>query len=545
MTQEKYKSFFKWLEQQIQKWSVFLPLMCGAATLWVVKESLAPLLFDGKTFSEIHWALKITLLAGGFLSFSLLFIGLFWLLQRVKNGQKHEKPIDTHLRIPAAKRVTVCLAIIGIGATATLFINNVYSSIDIESSTFVSPKIIPSMPTVGDDFRTGLYRPPKLLILEGRPYEQYEDGTFLTQYPPLVNLLYFPFQLFSEDTAYLIHAVLLFAAMFASLALTTLMIKDHVLPLTELDPSSNSLIAFCLFGVFAALTFTGYPFLFSIERGNYDITALFCSLLAVYLLLKKPGSLWAQVILLSIATHLKIYPAALFIVVLAKNGKKMILPTLAVNVVFLFSMGWYNALTFLRIISHSVSTGFPWVGNHSGFSFATYLSWIYQSTSGNLTLLRNLFSVIPVFVWASSAYSLLKVKISQLNFVLLSMACLPLMDVLPPISHDYKSVLLAPVTLTLAAMLIVKIVRSSNFWDYVQLVVVMGITLILNRSFALNPEPLILLNNKYMLILLLAVLLWINLKLPGLESAHENGHAALTTVAPQHVGDEGQGQPAT
>ena len=106
-------------------------------------------------------------------------------------------------------------------------------------------------------------------------------------------------------------------------------------------------------------TFTSYPFLFSIERGNYDIIALLFTLVSIDLLIRTQKTLWLQVILLSIAIHLKIYPAALLILLFFKHGKKIFLPVLVVNGAFLFILGPQNAITFLQIVMNSIEKGFP------------------------------------------------------------------------------------------------------------------------------------------------------------------------------------------
>ena len=69
-----------------------------------------------------------------------------------------------------------------------------------------------------------------------------------------------------------------------------------------------------------------YGFLFSIERGNYDIYAILFSVIAISLLISKPKTIWAQIIFLSIATHLKIYPAILFFPLFLQHKWKVIFP---------------------------------------------------------------------------------------------------------------------------------------------------------------------------------------------------------------------------
>lgn len=519
MTGEKLRQFVCKFLQRFAEWPAFLAFLLGTGTAWVLKETLHPILFGARPFADNFWLLKGASFCLYLVIFSLGYQGLFTVYQKFRAKRDPEKKINTRLDFSPSKRLAIALGIVILGLVVILFVNQILPAIHIENWTFSNPKIIPTMDPVGSDFRTGLYQPPHLLLAGEKIYYFNEDGSNLTQYPPLVNLFYLPFQLLNENQAYLLHVILLFFANLACLAITAFMVRDFILPHTGLDGNINHLIASTLFLALAVFTITSYPFIFSIERGNYDIIALLFALLAINCLLRKPDSLWVQVILLSIAVHLKIYPAALFVILLIKHGKKVILPALLVNIAFLLVLGPQNAATFLQIIRHNVASGFSWIGNHSGFSFATCLSWIYPSAATRVDLLRNLLTVIPILLWCCAIFTVFKHKPTHQNLILLLMATLPLMDVVPPISHDYKSVILNPALFVLLALLLVKIFNHSSFWDYFQLALALGIMLILSRSFALNPESFDLINNKFMTILLLESLLLFNLVIPEKETA--------------------------
>jgi len=362
------QQFFRSLARRLSDNRTFFILLLAASTAWVIKAPLNRLLSNPQDKNSF---LQLAIFLLAFICCALIFSVCAWFGKRFSSRVSHGKPINTTLNIAPDTRLVSILVILVGGITAILLVNQVLPKIDIQNRTFITPKIIPTMDPVGNDFRTGLYEPPHMLLADQPIYYLNEDGSNLTQYPPLLNLLFMPYQLFSEDTAYLVHVILLFVANLACLALAAHWAKDFLFPLTGFEARTQTLFAWLLFLVMAAFTLTGYPFLFSVERGNYDILALFFAMLAVNSLIYHPNRIWLQVILLSIAVHLKIYPAALFVLLLFKHGKKMILPALAVNVAFLLALGPANALTFLRIIRQNVATGFTWVGNHSGFSFAT------------------------------------------------------------------------------------------------------------------------------------------------------------------------------
>jgi hypothetical protein len=490
----------------------FFTLLLAAGCAWVLKEPLTPLVFNLQTDTPVNLFPKLAVFLLTFMACALVIAALKWSNNKLSALLPHSKPLNTTIDISSDRRLSVFLIILGAGLAVILLVNQVLPHIDTVNWTYVNPKIIPTMDPVGNDFRTGLYRPPHLLLQGEQIYYLNEDGSNLTQYPPLLNLLFMLYQLFTEDTACLIHMIVLFIANLACLALAARWAKDFILPHTDFEPQTRMLIAWLIFIFMTVYTFTGYPFLFSIERGNYDILALLFAMLAINSLLYKPNRIWLQVILLSIAVHLKIYPIALFVPFLFKYGKKLILPALAVNVAFLLALGPANALTFLQIIRQNVATGFTWVGNHSGFSFATYVSWGYQSASENVDWLRTFFTVLPAVMWAAAAFwAFKKLPSEPANTLFLFMATAPLMDVIPPISHDYKSVLLGPAVILLLCFLAVKILWESNFWDYFLLLLVTFFLLVLGRSFALNADQALLLNHKYPVIMLLfAIILIVN-----------------------------------
>jgi len=482
--------------------SFFFPMLLAGAAAWVIKDSLTNLFFSSGTV----WKTLLSFLLA-FLFFGLLFYltNLFtkWSYHRLPHG----KPVPTVLNLSTNGRFAAILVIFGAGLVLMIFINQVLPRIDLNQLTYLSPKIVPTMDPVGNDFRTGLYRPPGLLLKGEKIYYLDQDGSNLTQYPPLLNLLFLPYQIFEEDTAYIVHVIVLFLANLACLGLAALWARDFILPQTRFEPRAQSLLAWLLFFVIAVFTLTGYPFLFSIERGNYDILALLYAMLAIHTLLYRPKKVWLQVILLSVAVHLKIYPAALFVLLLCKHRKRLILPALAVNLAFLLALGPSNALVFLQIIRQNVAAGFTWVGNHSAFSFATYLSWIYPAAENALPWLRNLMTMLPVVIWIASLFWLTARKQPETTRLLSAfMITLPLMDVLPPISHDYKSIILSPAVLLAAAFLLVRILHRSDFWDYTKLLLVLALLLLFGRSFALNPPEAVLLNHKFIAITGLAAL---------------------------------------
>ncbi len=154
-----------------------------------------------------------------------------------------------------------------------------------------------------------------------------------------------------------------------------------------------------MFLVLAFLEVSSYGFLFSVERGNFDIYPHVAALLGLWLMLRKPSWMWLQVACFSVAVHLKVYPAILFVLVLWKHGWKSLLPLAAINGLLLVSLGWENAAIFLNVVTRdSDRLRQYWVGNHSAASFAFLVNGLLakQATTPISALV---FLLPPLLVW--------------------------------------------------------------------------------------------------------------------------------------------------
>ncbi len=438
--------------------------------------------------------------------------------------------LNPHLNHNILQRIYGSLFLLTIGVTAIFLINNIFSRVNLQTKSFNCINYFKSYGDgIGADYRTGIYRPVTEALLNEEIYL-----TRLSNYPPFTILFFTPLQLFTENTGYLIMVFVLTMANILSLLLVTNLVKDWLLRDLQLEPGNAVMIALAIFMAVLFYSVSGYPFMFSIERGNYDSLAIFFAILAIFLVIKKPESLWWQVILLSIATHLKIYPGALFIVLLYKHGKKVILPLIIVNTMMLFSLGMKNLDSFMEIMVEYTLAPSVWSGNHSGFSFAAYLAKKVPLLQVFLGEMKVFFSALPVVIWViSSLYCIRKLSPEKCMLMLLMIAT-PLMCMLPTVSHDYKLVVLHPALLILTGMLVYNIIHYCRLWDYVQLILVLVISLFIGRSYVLMPSHLWWLTNKYPLLLLLSLLMLLNAI--TLSETHEL--LGLTSVTEMQLHDK-------
>lgn len=408
------------------------------------------------------------------------------------------------------------LILLAAGFLSIFLINNVISHIDISTWTYQSQRIFPDYPPVGNDFRVGYYWPAEYLI--STHFSSIgPNGTYPSNYPPLVALTSLPYLLFDSMDAYLIHVGLIILANLACLGMAVSIIRQYVLDKTGLSAFSLNVISVFLFFMAAIYIFGSYFFAYSMERGNTDIFAMFFCLLALWCLIKKPNNVWLQVILLSIAVHFKIYPAVLFALLLYKHGKKLVLPALTVNLAFLFILGPRIAIAFIKsVTSEGVGAGIgnAWsnVANHAAYSFVMGI----DTTSGEY--LSSTFFVIwaaafiiPLLVWGISVIALILKKYSNENAVYFFMVSVPLMNLLPTVSIDYKLVILGTVICMLLGLIIKQVTLKFSWFDLLQLIAVFLILLMINRSYALIRIDMPAIQNKYIWVLLLQLVMTVNM----------------------------------
>jgi hypothetical protein len=375
-----------------------------------------------------------------------------------------------------------------------ILVNSLLPMINLVSGIIELPYLLPAIIPSGVDFRKGLYYPAEAVLRGDNPYS---SRAYI--YPPFAAVFSIPFRLFPVQTAYYILVMLLFLFNIGSIFLA-LQIAENVFPKNNGNGSfERSGLFYSVFWGVSALTLSTYGFIFSVERGNVDIFPIFFSLLALWVLIKKPGWLWPQVLLVAIATHLKIYPAVLFVLLLWKHGWKSLLPIFVVNTLLLFISGPANGIEFIRVIIQYSNSPYIAVFNHSAASFGSFVN-NHLINSFSLMIPPILFVLAPVLIWVVGAYVLWKRKYSSINAVLLFLVSVPLMNLIPSTSHDYKLVILSSAVAICVYFLCLGF-ASTGKWRYIfQLVALMTIMYFITRSYTMLPT---MLASKYPFILMI------------------------------------------
>jgi hypothetical protein len=292
-------------------------------------------------------------------------------------------------------------------------------------------KFLPLHPT-GVDFQAGFYDPAKTM------------SSAASIYPPLTLWLGKPFTVLPYLTAYGLQVALLTALAIGCAYLSAKLAVDAV-PALVAEPQ-RARTAMALAGVIGVWLLTSYGFAFEIERGNADLYAFFFALLALRMIVLDPDDVWLPAICIAFATNIKVYPAILLVVLFWQFRWRAVVPALVANAVLLFSAGVGNAVTFARNLAGTEALPYLWVGNHSAASFAALFARARIPAVGAIALL------VPIALWLATLYVLRQPRPSIPRLIWAAAASVPLMSVVPAVSHDYKQVILVfPLALLAAA----------------------------------------------------------------------------------------------
>jgi len=239
---------------------------------------------------------------------------------------------------------------------------------------------------------------------------------FSIPYSPFVKLLFGFFAKYSFTSSYYFITALTIAATVGSYYLIYQLYR----------PKEISAFAF-----FLTFSIVSYGFLFEIERGQWNIIAIFFVLLAIYW--SRKGYFYLAVLFFAISVSLKLYPlvfAPALIQDFSRKGRVVFksLVILFSNLFLFLIMGISYFNWYLRIITKYAEIKSTWVGNHSISSFGILLEveWAKYLV---FILYLVLLLVFLVILYRKNQESIG----AHFLCVLAIGAC-----IVPSVSHDYK-----------------------------------------------------------------------------------------------------------
>jgi hypothetical protein len=259
-------------------------------------------------------------------------------------------------------------------------------------------------------------------------------------YPPLASVLFTPLLALDFPLAYRIVTLVSLACFITS----TLLLAGIA---GKKKTASPMLVLFLVSGLFS------YGFQFEIERGQFNILAMFLCWLAIWLFHHKPGRrMWAYA-LFTLSVQLKVFPF-IFILLLVddwhdwKGNLRRFAWLALVNFCLLFILGGRVFIDFLRALASQTLYPAIWQGNHSircfvtqQVNFAVEHGWAGAANyapAAQLFFLACLGLCLLVILWHAWRQNR-----AGINPHLL-LACTLGALLIPSVSHDYKLSILIP-----------------------------------------------------------------------------------------------------
>ncbi len=368
--------------------------------------------------------------------------------------------------------------------------------------------LVPLAHPTGIDFRDGLYDPARAF------------STARSGWPPLTLFLGRPFTWVSFSTAYAIQVCVLVALAVAATILSAGLAVKAALP-SEGSRPARGLDAPLLAFVMGLWLVTSYGFMYEIERGNIDLYALALSLLAVWLMIRSPRSVWLPAAVLALAIGLKLYPAILLVILFWRYRRRAVLPAAVTTLAVLLVAGpaeLRHSLVALNAVQANVHA--EWWGQDSATAIAHVLR---AKTSWAPSWIWYPLIVVPLGVWAGTMVVLFRRGWSDRSAVLAAAACVPLMAIVPAVSNDYKLVLCVFPLAVLVAVVATMRRAPATAWTVLFGALAFLMMDLARSTMLIAPS---LQGSKYLLLVLMQVLL---LVVVWLTDDGSQGAAATTT----------------
>ena len=305
-----------------------------------------------------------------------------------------------------------------------LFIRPVF----LKNTSMQFPNYIPAEETIGWDFKDRLEF-SKAIFLEGE--SPYLPSNY---YPPFEAVFFGPFIFLDYFTAYKILTLInILCFSFVTILIPILLTKEK-----RITPIHMAIII---------ASFFSYGFQFEIERGQFNVIAIFFALLAVYVFyFHKEKRIWAYV-LLTIAIQLKVYPL-IFVLMFIEDWKdwKKVVGQISIigslNLASLFILGPTIFKDFIISITKNIASPAKSGGNMSIQSFSGKLVKAYPWLNEQVVffLLFALICLCILIVFLVETESKRKNVVSPH----LLLACTIGAMLIPSVSWDFKMSILPP-----------------------------------------------------------------------------------------------------
>ena len=374
-----------------------------------------------------------------------------------------------------------------------LFVSPIFFS----SQVMQFPKYVPAIDPIGIDLVQMLSYSKTWFIANHSPY----IGANL--YPPFASVIFTPLLYMKFSLAYKIMTI----SSFVFYSIMTIVLPIQICRKKEM---SALLIFIFITGLFS------YGFQFEIERGQFNLIAMFLCFLSIWIFHYKSKYRYLAYSLFIISVQLKVYPLIFIIIFISdwKDWKRNItrlFALLLMNFAMLFILGSSVFVDFIGAIKAQISNPYIWVGNHSIRSFVSLISKVAMDHglvdiyefSRFIQLAILVFVTCCILIIANKAYQGNKKGIdSNLLF-----ACTIGTLLIPSVSHDYKlSILSSSVSILLLDLFTYAEKLKSDNKRLLLILMIFVLTCLYSFTlYSFTVKPLLLSNNCPILLMMLLV----------------------------------------
>jgi hypothetical protein len=360
------------------------------------------------------------------------------------------------------QRAGYALLVAAASIACLAIINLLWPWIDWTSWMWRAPSFFPPENPIGGDFRAGAY-------VAAKAFSNTTSG-----WPPFTIVLGLPFTLLSENAAVAVQMTILVVMNLATAFATGKLVESVLLDSSVPEPTDARRTAAIAGAVGALWVLLSYGFLFSVERANFDVYAALLMVLGLLTLRKSPRP-WLPTLLISLAANIKVYPALLLLLVVRRYRWRSVAPIVAINAGLAIVAGPRNLTRFVHVTvlgdAHGIAST-PWFGNQSAWSFSRWVDALHPWYLPHVP--QGLLLAVPIVILLISLAKLWSRR-DATSTLLLFCCMVPVMCLVPSISHDYKTVVLGPPLIVMIGLLAPRL-RSGSLgaWFAFLLLLVAG-----------------------------------------------------------------------
>ena len=387
------------------------------------------------------------------------------------------------------KRFTVISFLLLLGLLSDAVFNHLNIHGLSNTTTWAYPATVPTLNDPGADLR---------ILMEGAKQITHGMNPYGTKIayppPPFAAVFFYPFTWISPRSAYLVQYWILLTINFSSICLIGLCIYNS--SKESFRKKTQEIYFIALIALITITILTGqlhsYGIEFAMERGNFDSYTLFLAISALTSIIFSPNRVLIPIVLLSAASHLKIYPAILLLIPLMHFGRRALIPIATINIAMFLTFGISNAKAFFGQIIGYMNTPYCWPGNHSIFSYVNQVitpTFPPAQSEQVQSWASRALTFIVIGLWLHGVIRVKNLEPKARRWLIIAAISFPLMGALSSTSHDYKLVIYALPLMINLYLYCESYLEQGRLWSVAGIALTLFCGVSISHSSIIEPWP--------------------------------------------------------